>query len=141
MRFYIDTNILAFLFLGNSQDIDNNVMSLLSDFENFPKTSSICVCELIHLCQIGKIPISKHSPVKSSSDIIKWVEDSGIEIVYPNRKNIELYSSLPILGDHRDPNDRLIIAQAISDKIPLVSSDRKFERYINFGLNLIFNKR
>lgn len=38
-------------------------------------------------------------------------------------------------------NDRLIIGQAISDKVLLVSSDHKFERYVKYGLNFIFNKR
>ncbi len=35
----------------------------------------------------------------------------------------------------------MIIAQAISDKIPLVSSDHKFGRYVKFGLDFIFNER
>ena len=39
------------------------------------------------------------------------------------------------------PNDRLIIAQAISDKIALVSSDRKFYMYEKYGLEFVFNRR
>lgn len=48
---------------------------------------------------------------------------------------------LPMYENHRDPNDRLIIAQAMSDKISLVSSDRKFEQYTKYGLDFIFNRR
>ncbi|OAV63386.1 hypothetical protein Barb6_03775 [Bacteroidales bacterium Barb6] len=38
-------------------------------------------------------------------------------------------------------NDHAIIAQAISDKIPLISSDTKFQYYTGQGLDFIFNKR
>ena len=36
---------------------------------------------------------------------------------------------------------RLIVAQAISDRIPLVSSDGKFTRYERYGLDFIQNRR
>jgi len=38
-------------------------------------------------------------------------------------------------------NDHLIISQAISDKIPVISSDYKFKEYIEQGLDFVFNKR
>ena len=41
---------------------------------------------------------------------------------------------------HNDPNDRLIISQAITEKIPLISSDTKFPKYVKFGLDLIPNR-
>jgi PIN domain nuclease of toxin-antitoxin system len=43
--------------------------------------------------------------------------------------------------DHRDPVDRLIIAQAIAEKTPVISSDRMFEHYRKQGLDFIHNKR
>lgn len=58
-----------------------------------------------------------------------------IELV---RTSLDYYT---LYDDHRDPNDRLIIAQAISDQIPLISSDRKFSRYERYGLDFIFNER
>jgi PIN domain nuclease of toxin-antitoxin system len=45
------------------------------------------------------------------------------------------------VGKHNDPNDHAIIAQAIADKIPVISSDHKFKSYISQGLKLVFNKR
>ncbi len=43
--------------------------------------------------------------------------------------------------DHKDPTDRIIIAQAIAEKIPIVSSDTKFHDYKRSGLKFVFNKR
>jgi PIN domain nuclease of toxin-antitoxin system len=140
MRVYLDTNVLAFLLLGNGQ-LSEDTQAILDDYDNVLMSSVICVDELIHLCQIGKIPISKKSPIKSPSDITEWLDVNGIQIVGVGKKHLDEVSCLHLYEDHRDPNDRLIIAQAISDRIPLVSSDRKFERYKKFGLDFIFNER
>lgn len=52
-----------------------------------------------------------------------------------------MFASLPLYDDHRDPADRLIIAQAIADRVALVSSDRKFSRYGRHGLHFVYNER
>ena len=140
MRVYLDTNILAFLLLDNTQ-MSSDVQAILDDCDNVLMASVVCVGELIHLCQIGKIPISRRSPVHSPSEITRWIEENGIMIVEVKKKHLDEVASLHLYEDHRDPNDRLIIAQAISDRIPLVSSDRKFGRYVKFGLDFVFNER
>lgn len=140
MRLYIDTNIIVFLFMGGD-DLSMDVRALLDDMDNSIMTSSVCVAEFVHLCQIGKVPISKRSPINSPEGITTWIEDLGIAIVPLNKDHVRAMSGIPLQGDHRDPNDRLIIAQAISDRVPLVSSDRKFSRYAKCGLDFIFNER
>jgi len=57
------------------------------------------------------------------------------------REHLETLSCLPFYPDHRDPFDRVIIAQAITEKIPIISSDRKFHNYVKHGLDFVFNKR
>ena len=42
--------------------------------------------------------------------------------------------------DHKDPFDHIIIAQAISHKMTLLSADTKFPFYRKQGLKLIENK-
>lgn len=42
---------------------------------------------------------------------------------------IDLIRSLPRYKDHGDPFDRLIICQALSEKLPLITSDGKMNRY------------
>jgi PIN domain nuclease of toxin-antitoxin system len=51
--------------------------------------------------------------------------------------NILYVSSIAI----KDMNDHAIIVQAISDKIPLISSDTRFHDYVAQGLDFVFNKR
>ena len=61
-----------------------------------------------------------------AEDIIPEIENAGINISPVSKKHLQQVAVRPLHETHRDPNDRLIVAQAISDQIPRVSSDRKF---------------
>lgn len=141
MRLYLDTNILAFLITGQKDEICRSVSDKLADYSNLFLVSSVCVQELIHLRQIGKLSFRKGTSSVTQSLILAWLDEMGIDVVGVNKKHLQQYSELPLFSDHRDPNDRLIIAQAISDRIPLISSDHKFANYEQYGLELIFNER
>lgn len=75
------------------------------------------------------------------ADVLPWLDEMGILIQPVTVEHLRQYACLPFFDDHRDPMDRLIIAQAISDRIPLVRSDRKFTRYEKYGLQFAFNER
>lgn len=140
MRIYLDTNILVF-FLLQPDELSLYVGNILLDYSNVLLTSTVCVNEFIHLCQIGKINYGGKKGGLQAEDIISEIENAGISISPVSKKHLQQVAVLPLHETHRDPNDRLIVAQAISDQIPLVSSDRKFTLYESQGLELIFNKR
>ena len=125
MRVYLDTNILAFLVgQDKGESISRDVMELLQDYEVVLLSSAVCFQELVHLVQIGKLRRPDCRDVgKAAAEALQVLEDYGIKM-------------MPVSEKHR-----LIIAQAICDRIPLVSSDQKFVRYGRYGLELIFNRR
>lgn len=142
MKVYLDTNILVFLFQKNEGEISANVQDIITDYANTLVTSSVCVQEFIHLCQIGKIfGDRKKKVVTDANSVLPWIEEMGINIVPVTARHLQVLSSLPMQSDHRDPNDRLIIAQAMSDHTPLISSDQKFLLYVKYGLDFIQNER
>ena len=66
----------------------------------------------------------------------------AIRVLALNVKPIHLahiwkLSSLPSFSDHRDPFDRLLIAQAYSHNLAVVTNDRHFSRYPD--LDVIWN--
>ena len=140
-RYYLDTNILVFLLEKRSDEISKEVGELIMDYENLLFTSTVCVHELCHLSQIGKLHIKRKGKNADISEFSQWLDEMSIKIVPVTVQNLQTYSTLPLFDEHRDPNDRLIIAQAISDKIALVSSDRKFDMYEKYGLEFVFNRR
>ena len=141
MRYYLDTNILYFMLVRDTNSISADVQNLIDDPYHILYTSTVAVHELIHIFQIGRVRIGRHSPITDACKILSWLEDVGVVIRETTPKHLLEYSNLPIQGDHRDPNDRLIIAHAIADRVPLISSDRKFSRYRGHGLNFVFNER
>ncbi|MDR2578155.1 MAG: PIN domain-containing protein [Chitinispirillales bacterium] len=54
-------------------------------------------------------------------------------------EHLRTLADLPQLSSHKDPTDRMIIAQAITEKITMVSSDTEFPRYVKHGLKLVSN--
>lgn len=142
MRYYLDTNILEFLMHSPKQNLHHDIASVLFDYSNILLTSTVCVQEFIHLAQIGKLNRGRgRKCTVTAGDLLDWLETTGIEIVPVSRLHLRQYAALPLHGDHRDPNDRLIIAQAISDRISLISSDGKFSEYSSDGLDFVYNER
>ena len=45
-------------------------------------------------------------------------------------QHLVAYAALPQVKDHRDPFDRLLIAQAFSENLTLISRDGKFGAYV-----------
>lgn len=68
----------------------------------------------------------------------QWVDelvDEGFELLPITARHGEELRELPFVGDHRDPFDRLPIAQARVERIPIVSGDRAV---IAYGLPTIW---
>ncbi|WP_418894772.1 type II toxin-antitoxin system VapC family toxin [Limibacterium fermenti] len=143
MRYYLDTNILIFLLGKQFEEMDVNVWTKLKDYSSILYASNFAVQELLFLFRIGKLKYKKFdSHYKCENDILKsLIEDNGLEIVYFNACHFKAYKSLQIAEDHKDMNDHAIIAQAIADRIPLISSDHEFQNYTEQGLDFILNRR
>jgi PIN domain nuclease of toxin-antitoxin system len=77
---------------------------------------------------------------KKIDDVLPDIE-MNFEILPVRKEHLLTYSKLSTPESHNDPNDHIIISQAITDKIALISSDGKFEHYTNQKLDFIFNDR
>jgi PIN domain nuclease of toxin-antitoxin system len=138
MRYYLDTNVLIFVLTQNYDNISRDVEYLLDDHSNRFYVSSVAVRELIHAYKTRDI---EDKNLKTVKVIFETMENSGIEIVAMNRFHLLKYAELEAVAGHNDPNDHIIISQAISDKIPIIPSDRKFKEYIEQGLSFVYNRR
>jgi PIN domain nuclease of toxin-antitoxin system len=62
---------------------------------------------------------------------------AGFEVAELESRLLATYHQLPKKDDHRDPFDRLLIWQAISNDYILITHDRKIEQYRADGLRLV----
>ena len=138
--FYLDTNIIAYYLFDKKIDdnLDSNVLELLGNPTNFFYASYVAVKEVVHLLKQGRIKLSNQQKDKT---ILYLLDEAHIITVPVTKEHLFVFERLYYENGHTDPNDMLIIAQAISDKIPIISFDRKFKLYERQGLQFVFNKR
>jgi len=137
-RYYVDSNIVIYR-ASDMGRLTAKVRDIVEDSVIHKYVPSKCVEELIWLQQSGKIEVKIW---KSAEDIVGYIKDELLYgIVYVTEKHLRRLAWLPLVPKHKDNTDRIAIAQAIDDKIPMISSDEKFPDYVRHGLKLIFNKR
>ena len=137
MQYYLDTNILIFA-LFDQDSLTSQVSSIVFESSDGLLASSLVVNELIHLYKTKQLGRRK---CKSIREVFEKIDELGVQIIPLNRKHLEICANLYIAEGHNDPIDHAIIAQAICDRKPLISSDHKFADYKNQKLNFVFNKR
>ena len=140
MRFLIDTCI--FIHFAIDRDLlSDDVMALLTDYDNTICVSAETPRELVIQYNNGKL-VSKYW--KSAQEMVDAIEnDYFINILPLKKEHMETYANLRLnlAQDHKDPSDHVIISHAITEHIPLISEDSKFEFYKDQGLDLILNNR
>jgi len=121
MRILIDTHILIWLLHGDPQlSVDRR--EILIDPANSVLISAASFWEIAIKLSRGKLTLAK-----SIEEIFAEVHSSTSSILAIEPRHMIHVSKLPFL--HKDPFDRMIIAQAIVEKIPLMSTDADFGHY------------
>lgn len=137
-RYLIDSNIVIYR-TSDKELLTAEVRAILKDTSNYIYVPSKCVEELIYLQQSERINVKQW---RSAEDIIGYIiEELSYVIKCVTVDHMKELARLPVFPKHKDPTDRIIIAQAINERIPLISSDEKFLDYKRSGLEFIYNKR
>ncbi|HZS09824.1 MAG TPA: type II toxin-antitoxin system VapC family toxin [Blastocatellia bacterium] len=122
MRLLLDTH--AFLwFILNDQQLSATARGLIADPNNEIEISPASYWEIAI-----KISIGKYSLAEPLADFIeREVATNQFHILSIEPRHVAPLTSLPF--HHRDPFDRLIIAQGMVEQIPVVSADAAFDDY------------
>ncbi|MDR1552551.1 MAG: type II toxin-antitoxin system VapC family toxin [Prevotellaceae bacterium] len=132
MRYLADTNIFIYSIVDTDR-LSDDVLYLIKYNQIYVSSESIK--EFIHLFQRKKIKVN----IKKAEDILGYIDTLGYTIKYVKKEHLKTLANLPLVENHNDPSDRLIISQAITEKIPLISSDTVFPSYRKHKLELIEN--
>lgn len=140
MRYLIDTNIFVYL----STDVDllsRDVLAIMEEPDTVLCMSAESVKELI-VAYRNKGLCTKRW--KNMKDMVKAIEEEFYITILPLRKeHMMTYAKMDINEQqgHKDPSDHIIIAQAMTERLPLISSDTRFPFYRNQGLELVVNEK
>lgn len=119
MRVLLDTHTLLWA-LVEPDRLSQNASRAIKN------ATSICVSaasawEIATKVRLGKFPGAE----RIEKDLLELMGRSGYELLSIDTDHVLRAGRLA--GDHRDPFDRMIAAQAIAEDIPVISKDPKLD--------------
>ena len=117
----IDTQSFIW-FVENDPKLPVSVRSVMEDDQYNLFISIASLWEIVIKSSLGKLHIQKNIP-----EMIKGITKSGFFILQIIPQHLITLHGLEHI--HRDPFDRIIISQAITENMQVVSSDENFSKY------------
>ena len=122
MRLLLDTH--AFLwFITNDPKLSPAAKALIADPNNEILVSPASYWETAIKVSIGKYPLS----VPYETFITQGIDGNGFKILPIEPRHTAVLTTMTF--HHRDPFDRMLLAQAQVEKLSVVSSDTLFDQY------------
>ena len=118
----MDTHVLIWLVEGD-KNLGTVARSAIEDEDNSLYLSIASLWEITIKLSLGKLDLQLSVDEMVESFLIP----GGIEILQIETSHLSILRDLPL--HHRDPFDRLIIAQAQAEKMTLISADGVFDLY------------
>ena len=121
MRTLLDTH--AFLWgIAGDRRMSQNAREIFVGPSNL-SMSIASIWEILIKVQIGKLTL----PRPAGSYIISKLAENRVEILPINLVHLLAFEQLSL--HHRDPFDRILIAQSMEEGWPIITSDPVFKRY------------
>lgn len=117
MNILIDTHIFIWL-LKTPEKLEAEHIKILKAPNNF-FLSSISIAEMMIKSNIGKLNVDY--------DPVEMALKSGLKLLDFSAQDANQLQNLPL--HHKDPFDRMLIAQSLSQNIPIMTCDNKFKHY------------
>jgi PIN domain nuclease of toxin-antitoxin system len=122
LRFLLDTHTLLWCF-NASPSLSPRARRLIQDGNNEILVSAASAWEIATKVRLGKLPTGE----ELLNELDVYLGRLGCEALPISMQHAVRAGTLP--GEHRDPFDRMLIAQAQAENLPLVSNDRIFDAY------------
>lgn len=121
MNLLLDTHALIW-FITLDKNLPTKTKSIIENTDNR------CWVSIASLWEIGiKHSLGKLNIEIGLNELFKIIEQSGFEILTINPQHTLVVASLSF--HHRDPFDRMLVSQAISDKLTIVTKDSILKQY------------
>lgn len=128
MKLLIDTYAVIW-FITEDDQLPAHIKKLIED------TTHTCFVSIASLWEMSiKYSLGKLDLKADLKKIFELIHQSGLTLLPITTTHILTITSLDF--HHRDPFDRLIIAQAKSEGLTLLSKDTEFK---NYNINLVWN--
>jgi len=118
----LDTHVLLWYLLGNP-NLSNRVKEMI-DTKTDLHFSMASLWEISIKVNIGKLKLNR--PFQDLPEELNLINAVLLPI---SAEDTQIYVSLPLPSNHRDPFDRILVAQAINFSLTIASADAAFDAY------------
>ncbi len=122
MRLLLDTHALLWWLAGDTQ-LPQSARDAISDADNEVFVSAASAWEVTTKHRLGKLPTVGPLAV----DFAREIRRQGFQPLHITLEHAQVAGSLG--GAHRDPFDRMLVAQAREEKMALVSNETIFDDF------------
>ena len=123
MAYLIDTQILIWSIVS-PEKLSNPTRTILQNERIF--VSQVSLLEIVIKQKVGKLP----ELTLSVDELERQLLLDNFQILFLKNVHFSAYNSIPLLANHKDPFDRLILATALSENLPVISADENFRLYV-----------
>ena len=120
MQLLLDTHALLWWLAGDTA-LTTTARAAIADEANSVFVSAASAWEITTKHRIGKLP----AVAAIVYDLDRTIRDQGFASLPITLRHGQIAGNLP--GQHRDPFDRMLIAQAIAEQLVLVSNETLFD--------------
>jgi PIN domain nuclease of toxin-antitoxin system len=122
LRLLLDTHVLIW-WLAGDEKLGRRAWETISDEANLVVVSAASAMEVATKFRIGKLP----DAALLAQDFEAIIASQGFTELGISVRHARLAGEMGI--DHKDPFDRLLIAQALSEDLALVSNEARFDDF------------
>jgi len=122
VTYLVDTMTFVRAFADGLDALPRRVRNLLRDPKQDFLLSTVSLSEIAIKTAIGELNFSFEHVAKGMADL-------RFTLLAYKERHVQALFSLPWFADHRDPFDRMLIAQAISEGIVLLTHDDIVRQY------------
>jgi PIN domain nuclease of toxin-antitoxin system len=121
MRVLIDTHALLWYLQGDA-NLSNLALTTIEDKDNDVFVSIVSLWEIAIKLGLSKLELQR--PFENLEADLQRLDIKILPIAFAE---LDIYRSLPL--HHRDPFDRILIAQSIGNSLTIITRDALFEPY------------
>ncbi len=122
MRALLDTHALLW-WLADDPALSKSARKFIAETRNTAIVSAASAWEIATKFRLGKLA----SAAKLAADFVGYLEREGFELL-PILPDHAIRAGL-LPGPHKDPFDRMLIAQAQAEGLPIVTNETVFDAY------------
>lgn len=122
MKLLLDTHTFLWFIMGSPQ-LSRQARALIEADEHARLLSTASLWEMAIKLSLGRLTLAEPFNLL----IPQQLRLNGIELLPIEMAHIVIVATLPF--HHRDPFDRLLIAQAMAEGMPILSADPAFDAY------------